>query len=239
MKQTLWTREFTRITAATALGAAGGIISQFALSFLVFDETGSTLAAALVVAIQLIPMVLLPLVVAPMMDRLPRKPFLVWGDLLNGVCYAGAGLFLLHSSFSYIAYLAFSLLVSCLGAFDELAYNSFYPLLLPKGQEERAYTVSAMLYPILKVLMMPLAAVLYEMEQALQGLPERRFLTEYRSRSCLIGQTVELAKDDGTVKKVAVLEIADDCGLVVRDSFGNVETLHAGEVHIGAKGLQG
>ena len=162
MKQTLWTREFTRITAATALGAAGGIISQFALSFLVFDETGSTLAAALVVAIQLIPMVLLPLVVAPMMDRLPRKPFLVWGDLLNGVCYAGAGLFLLHSSFSYIAYLAFSLLVSCLGAFDELAYNSFYPLLLPKGQEERAYTVSAMLYPILKVLMMPLAAVLYD-----------------------------------------------------------------------------
>lgn len=97
-----------------------------------------------------------------MMDRLPRKPFLVWGDLLNGVCYAGAGLFLLHSSFSYIAYLAFSLLVSCLGAFDELAYNSFYPLLLPKGQEERAYTVSAMLYPILKVLMMPLAAVLYD-----------------------------------------------------------------------------
>lgn len=119
-------------------------------------------AAALVVAIQLIPMVLLPLVVAPMMDRLPRKPFLVWGDLLNGVCYAGAGLFLLHSFFSYIAYLAFSLLVSCLGAFDELAYNSFYPLLLPKGQEERAYTVSAMLYPILKVLMMPLAAVLYD-----------------------------------------------------------------------------
>ena len=162
MKQTLWTRDFTRITAATALGAAGGIISQFALSFLVFDETGSTLAAALSVAIQLIPMVLLPLIIAPMMDRLPRKPFLVWGDLLNGVCYAGAGIFLLHNAFSYTAYLAFSLLVSCLGAFDELAYNSFYPLLLPEGQEQRAYTVSAMLYPILKVLMMPLAALLYD-----------------------------------------------------------------------------
>ncbi len=162
MNQTLWTRDFTRITAATALGAAGGILSQFALSFLVFDETGSTLAAALAVAIQLIPLVLLPLVVAPMMDRLPRKPFLVWGDLLNGMCYAGAGLFLLHRTFSYTAYLAFSLLISCLGAFNELAYNSFYPLLLPEGQEERAYTVSAMLYPILKVLMMPLAALLYE-----------------------------------------------------------------------------
>ena len=129
-KQTvqLWTRSFTLVTIATALGAAGGIAGGFALSFLVFDETGSTLASALVVAIQLIPMVLLPLVVAPMMDRLPRKPFLVWGDLLNGLCYAGAGLFLLHSAFSYTAYLAFSLLVSCLAAFDELAYNSFYPV---------------------------------------------------------------------------------------------------------------
>ena len=162
MKQTLWTRDFTRITAATTLGAAGGIISQFALSFLVFDETGSTLAAALAAAIQLFPMALLPLLIAPMMDRLPRKPFLMWGDLLNGVCYAGAGLFLLHRAFSYTAYLGFSLLVSCLGAFDELAYNSFYPLLLPEGQEERAYTVSAMLYPVLKVLMMPLAALLYD-----------------------------------------------------------------------------
>ena len=75
-------------------------------------------------------------------------------------------------------------------------------------------------------------------QQVLRELPQRRFLAEYRSRSCLIGKTVELTKDDGTVKKVAVLEIADDCGLVVRDSFGNVETLHAGEVHIGAKGLQ-
>lgn len=136
MKQTLWTREFTRITAATALGAAGGIISQFALSFLVFDETGSTLAAALVVAIQLIPMVLLPLVVAPMMDRLPRKPFLVWGDLLNGVCYAGAGLFLLHSSFSYIAYLAFSLLVSCLGGLQtSWPTTAFIPCCCRRGRK--------------------------------------------------------------------------------------------------------
>ena len=44
MTKTLWTKDFIRITLATSLGAAGGIISGFALSFLVFDETGSTLA---------------------------------------------------------------------------------------------------------------------------------------------------------------------------------------------------
>ena len=60
----------------------------------------------------------------------------------------------------------YTLVFTCPSAcpyFDTVAaYNSFYPLLLPEGQEERAYTVSAMLYPILKVLMMPLAALLYD-----------------------------------------------------------------------------
>ena len=73
------------------------------------------------------------------------------------------------------------------------------------------------------------------------GITDKTYFEEMAvkaARGCE-GSFVELTKDDGTVKKVAVLEIADDCGLVVRDSFGNVETLHAGEVHIGAKGLQG
>lgn len=77
-----------------------------------------------------------------------------------------------------------------------------------------------------------LAAILYELERELAALPERRFLSEYRRRSCLVGKTAEIAMEDGTRKKVAVLEIADDCGLVVRDQYGNVETLHAGDVHI-------
>ena len=37
MKQTLWTRDFTLLTVATVLGAAGGVASSFALSFLVLS----------------------------------------------------------------------------------------------------------------------------------------------------------------------------------------------------------
>lgn len=162
MRQTLWTKNFTRITAASALGAIGGIAGGFALSFLVFDETGSTLAAALILAIQLIPYFIIPLFVAPWMDRMPRKPFLVGGDILNGVLYGLAGIYLMSGRFSYVGYLGFSLLLSSLGAFDELAYNSFYPKLIPEGMEEKGYTVSAMLYPVMKVIMTPLSAVLFE-----------------------------------------------------------------------------
>ena len=162
MRDTLWTRNFTLITCATGLGAVGGIASSFALSFLVFDETGSTLASALLIAMQFLPSSLLPLAVSPWMDRLPRKPFLVVGDAVNGLCYLLAGQNLRHKPFSYVGYLAFSLLLACLTSMDELAYKSLYPKLLTEGKEEKGYTISSMLYPVLKVVMMPVSALLFE-----------------------------------------------------------------------------
>ena len=162
LKKTLWTKNFTLVTAASALGAVGGIAGGFALSFLVFDETGSTLASALILAIQLVPFFVLPLFLAPVMDRLPRKPFLVAGDLIDGVLYALMGLYLLKFEFSYAAYLGYSLLLACLESFDELAFQSIYPKLIPEGMEQQGYAVSTTLYPILRVLMLPLAGVLLD-----------------------------------------------------------------------------
>jgi len=162
MKKTLWTKNFTILTAATVFGCMGGIAGSFALSFLVYDETGSTLAAAILIAIQVIPDFLVPLIAAPIMDRLPRKPFLVGGDFVNGVLYAFAGFYLLTHGFSYVGYLFFSLLLCSLNAFDALAYNSIFPKLITPGFEEKGYTVSSMVYPVLKVVMMPVAALLLE-----------------------------------------------------------------------------
>lgn len=161
MKNRLWTRNYTLLIFSTLLGSAGGVASGFALSFLVFDETGSTLAAALLLAMQLIPAFLIPLVAAPLMDRFPRKPFLVAGDAINGVLYGLAGFYLLKCEFSYTLYLAFSLLLSTLNSFDSLAYESLYPNLIPQGCEQKGYAVSGALYPVVKVVMTPLAALLH------------------------------------------------------------------------------
>ena len=158
----LWTRNFRLVILASAMGTLGSIVGGFALAFLVFDETGSTLASALIVAIQLVPYLLLPILIAPLMDRLPRKAFLVAGDVANAILLAGMGIWLLFFEFSYVGYLAVSLLLSCLGAIDELAFTSIYPELIPKGAEQKGYAVSSMLYPVLKVIMTPLAAVLLD-----------------------------------------------------------------------------
>ena len=120
MKNRLWTRNYTLLMTATTLGCIGGIAGGYALSLLVFDETRSTLASAIVLAIQIVPGFLMPLLLAPWMDRMPRKPFLVGGDVLNGVLYAGAGVYLLLFRFSYVGYLCFSLLLATLSSFDQL-----------------------------------------------------------------------------------------------------------------------
>ncbi|MEA4964995.1 MAG: MFS transporter [Oscillospiraceae bacterium] len=158
MKQTLWCKNYVLLTVATVLGAMGGIAGSFALSFLVYDETGSTLAAAILIAIQVVPNFLIPLLASPLMDRLPRKPVLVAGDALNGLLYGLAGIYLLNFKFSYAGYLFFSLLLASLSAFDSLAYDSIFPKLIPAGFEEKGYTVSGMIYPVIQVVMMPVAA---------------------------------------------------------------------------------
>ena len=148
MKKKLWTRDFSLFMFATVLGAAGGVVSNFALSFLVFDETGSTLAAALLLAIQLVPAFVVPLIAAPIMDRFPRKPFLVAGDALNGLLYGLAGVTLIYCEFSYLGYLVFSLVISTLMTFDGMAYNALYPNLIPEGCEQKGYAVSGTLYQV-------------------------------------------------------------------------------------------
>ena len=158
----LWNRNFSLVILASTMGTIGGIAGGFALAFLVFDETGSTLASALILAIQLLPFLFIPIVIAPIMDRLPRKTFLVMGDVANSFLIFGMGLWLLFFDFSYIGYLALSLLLACLRSVDELAFTSIYPELIPKGAEQQGYAVSSMLYPVLTVIMTPFAAVLLD-----------------------------------------------------------------------------
>lgn len=161
-KATLWTRNYTRLISASILGAAGGIAGSYAMSFLVFDETGSTLATGFLLALRVIPQFIMPILIAPWMDRLPRKPFLVGGDLIAGILYGLAGIYLHNFNFSYTGYLIFSLVLACIGAMDSLAYYSIFPKVITDGFEQKGYTVSGMLYPVMNVLIMPVAALLLD-----------------------------------------------------------------------------
>ena len=161
MKNTLWTKNFTIITLGTVISAVGGVAMGFALSFVVFDNTGSTMMMALFAAASSLPGIVLPVLLSPYLDNFRRKPVIVGLDYLSAVIYLLFGLYLLKHSFSLPLYLLFSLLFGSIGSVYNLAYESLYPNLIPEGFAQKGYTISGMLYPTVTMVMTPVASILY------------------------------------------------------------------------------
>lgn len=159
----LWTKNFTIITLGTLVSAIGGVAMNLALSLVVFDQTGSTWLSGLFGAIGMLPGVLLPALISPLVDRLSRKRLIVGLDLANGVLYLCFLLWIRYQGFQYGAYLLFTFLTGCIGAVYSLTFQCFYPQLIPAGQSQRGYAVSAMIYPLTTTLVTPLAAVVYDL----------------------------------------------------------------------------
>ena len=161
MKNTLWTKTFPIITLGTVISAIGGVAMGFALSFVVFDNTGSTLMMALFAAASSLPGIILPVLLSPYLDNFRRKPVIVGLDYLSAVLYLLFGLYLLKHTFSLPLYLLFSLACGSIGSVYNLAYESLYPNLIPEGFAQKGYTVSGMLYPTVTMVMTPVASILY------------------------------------------------------------------------------
>lgn len=69
----LWTKDFSCITVATILSAIGGEAMNLPISLLVFDETKSTFLSALIMICGMLPDIILPVIIAPFIDRGNKK----------------------------------------------------------------------------------------------------------------------------------------------------------------------
>ena len=76
-KENVWSREFTLITIGTIISAMAGQTINLPMSLMVFDETGSTLLSAFLFIAGMIPGVLLPILIAPVIDRYPKKAWII------------------------------------------------------------------------------------------------------------------------------------------------------------------
>lgn len=81
---------------------------------------------------------------------------------LDGVFYAVMGLYISGQAFNYLLYLIFVLAVGTISVFYRLAYDAWYPNLIPNGMEQKGYAVSNTIYPLVIIAMSPAATFLYE-----------------------------------------------------------------------------
>ncbi len=158
----LWTKDFSCITLATVLSAVGGEAMTLPVSLLVFDETQSAFLSSLVMICGILPDVLLPIFIAPFIDKAGKKKWILGMDLMLAAVYAGMGFWVGRHTFHFLLYLLFTLTVGTISVIYRLAYASWYPDLIPRGMEQKGYAVSSTLYPTVIIVMSPIAAFLYE-----------------------------------------------------------------------------
>jgi len=158
----LWTYDFTVITVGSLISMVGGNLAGFAIGILVLDYTGSTFLYVLFNVCYQLPMLVSPILAGPYLDRMSRKKVIYRLDFLSSVIFLGTFLLLRTGWFNYPLMLLVCTAVGAINGVYRVAYDSFYPNLISKGNYRKAYSVSSMLWPLAMV-MNPVAATIYEM----------------------------------------------------------------------------
>lgn len=159
-RQTLWTYDFTVITIGSFISLVGNALSNFALSLLVLDYTGSTFLYMLFQVSFQLPIMICPVLAGPYLDRMSRKKVIYTLDFLSAGIYFLLFLLLRGGWFSYPALLAVSFVTGAIDGTYVVAFDSFYPNLITEGNFQKGYSVYGMLVD-LSGFASPAAAVIY------------------------------------------------------------------------------
>ncbi|MBD5161029.1 MAG: MFS transporter [Oscillibacter sp.] len=159
-RQTLWTYDFTVITIGSLISLVGNAMSNFALSLVVLDCTGSTFLYMLFNVSFQLPMMICPVLAGPYLDRMSRKKVIYTLDFLSAGIYFLLFLLLRGGWFSYPALFALSIVTGVIDGVYIVAFDSFYPNLITEGNFQKGYSVYGMLVD-LSGLASPAAAVIY------------------------------------------------------------------------------
>ena len=168
----LWTYDFTVITIGSLVSMVGNAMASFGISLVVLDYTGSTFLYMLFNVCYQLPMLVMPLLAGPYLDRMSRKRAIYSLDYLSAGLYLIFFLLLRMERMNYGILLAGSVLTGAINGVYIVAYDSFYPSLIPEGYFRQAYSVSSMLWPLASMTT-PLAAAVYD----LLGSAEPIFVT--------------------------------------------------------------
>jgi len=157
---TLWTKDFKIITIGSIISMLGNSVAGFAIGLLVLDYTESTLLFSLFMVVYNLPKIIAPLFAGPYLDRFSRKKVIYTLDFFSSGIFFIMFLLLQANWFHYPVFLGIVLLVGTIDGIYAVAYESFYPNLVTKGNFSKAYSISSMIYPLASF-MVPVASFIY------------------------------------------------------------------------------
>lgn len=159
-KNPLWTKNFTIITVGTVVSMLGNAIAGFALGLLVLDYTGSTFLYALYMVMYNLPKVIAPTLAGPFVDKFSRRKTIYMLDFTSAALYGSFAWLIISGHFNYGFLIGGCLILGTIDSIYQVAYDSFYPMLISEGNYTKAYSIQSTLES-LAMFMVPVSAFLY------------------------------------------------------------------------------
>ena len=156
----LWTRDFTIITLGSVVSMIGNSLSGFAMSLMVLDYTSSALFYSIYIMAFTLPQIIVPIFSGAVLDRFSRKKTIYTLDYISSLFYLTVGLLLHNGWFNYPLFAMMVFLLGCIQSMYQVAYQSFYPMLISEGNFSKAYSVASMLESV-TVFVVPISTLLY------------------------------------------------------------------------------
>ena len=156
----LWTRNFTIITIGTAISLFGSAIAGFATGLLILDYTGSVFMFAIYMILYEAPRIFMPTLAGPFLDKFSRKRTIYALDFLSAAIYGIFGFILQKGDIGFVPLVIGASLLGAIGSVYQVAYDSFYPMLISEGNMGKAYSISSTMESIMMVIT-PLSVFLY------------------------------------------------------------------------------
>ena len=160
MQKKLWTKDFTIITAGSAVSMLGNAISGFGMSLMVLDISKSTLLYAIYMMMYTLPQLIMPILSGAFLDRQSRKKTIYTLDFISSALYIIMAVVLSTGWFSFPIFAAYCFLIGSIQSAYRVAFDSLYPLLVTEGFYQKAYSVESVLWT-LSMAMVPVSALLY------------------------------------------------------------------------------
>jgi len=157
---TLWTRDFTIISIGSFISMCGNTIISFALGLLVLDYTKSVFLYAIYMITYTLPMIIMPVIAGPFLDKFSRRKVMYTLDFLSALLFVLSSLLLWNDFFNYPLLIIGCLLLGSIDSIYKVSYDSFYPLLITEGNYQKAYSIGSTIES-LTALMIPVSAILY------------------------------------------------------------------------------
>lgn len=158
----LWTKNFTLITLGTVVSMLGNSIASFALGLLVLDYTGSTFLYALYAVTYNLPQMVVPTLAGPFLDKYSRRKTIYTLDFISAALYGIFAWLILGGHFNYGFLILGCILIGTIDSIYQVAFESFYPMLISEGNYTKAYSIQSTLESM-ATFIVPVSAFLYNL----------------------------------------------------------------------------